>query len=261
MTMHGSLQMICFLPTQLCYKGVVVCHYPEEEYLNDLLDDLRDYYWDEEYLKYIHDHAKETRNLFGNKGKRESERMVCRAFLKCARIPFTEEEIILSTKEPPDVLFKSAKFEICMLLDEGREPGAEWRQLANAKNISDVLCPFPSPKYMSLREAISRVTSLLKDKKADKYGKCVCGNLDALVYVNLREIDLVQLSLKEEIETINLDVQGWRSVSMLMDRHAVVLQATSTAPPFLQDRLGIISERWPDEEVLFEPKCKKQKEI
>jgi hypothetical protein len=48
---------------------------------------------DEEYLKDLLDYYKETVHLLSNAKKSERERMVCRAFLRCAGIPFTEERI------------------------------------------------------------------------------------------------------------------------------------------------------------------------
>jgi Putative endonuclease, protein of unknown function (DUF1780) len=86
-----------------CYKEVVVCHNPDKKYLKELLDDV-----------------KQTCHLLSSEMKPERERMVCRAFLRCAGIPFTEEEIIASKVEPPDVLFDSARFEVRELMDEDR---------------------------------------------------------------------------------------------------------------------------------------------
>jgi hypothetical protein len=245
-----------------------VCHYPEEEYLNDLLDDLRDYYWEEEYLKYMRDHARKTRDLFGNKGKQESERMVCRAFLKCAGIPFTEESI-KSGDDPPDVLFDKARFEVCLLLDEGRKPNEEWKQVANAKEYEDVRRPHISPKFIRLAELIPLVTDKLKDK-FEYYATGVCGTLDALVYVNLLQTFFVPTSpgvIEEQLETESLDIQSWRSVSVVMlfsptenpdfqvplCYHAAVLTATSTAPQFIRERCGHILNEWPYQEGWFEP--------
>lgn len=269
--------MICFPPTQFCYKGMVVCNYPEEEYLNDLLDDLRDYYWEEEYLKYMRDHAKKTRDLFGNKGKQKSERMVCRAFLKCAGISFTEESIkvVPVGDDPPDVLFDSARFEVRLLLDEGRKPNEEWKQASNAKDYEDVRRPPLSPKLIRLAELIPLVTDALKDK-FEKYSKrnTRCSDLDALLYVNKLGTYFVPTSPRisnEEFDDENLGNQGWRSVSVLVlfsptenpdflgypCYHAVVLTAAATAPQFIHDRVGQILNMCPNQEGLFELSCTK----
>jgi Putative endonuclease, protein of unknown function (DUF1780) len=86
-----------------------VCHNPEKKYLNKL-------------LRYVN----ETRQLLSSKMKPERERMVCRAFLRCMGLPFREDQIIVSTDEPPDIIFDSTRFEIRELLDDGRRRGDEW---------------------------------------------------------------------------------------------------------------------------------------
>jgi hypothetical protein len=239
---------------------VVVCHNPA----------------DKKYLKQLLGEVKETCHLLSSSEmKSERERMVCRAFLRCAGIPFTEEEIIASKVEPPDVLFDSARFEVRELMDADRQRHREWKKevqrVEKAKSIDDVWCPPLSPKRIMLKGLISLVTDALKDK-SERYGKrsISCGNIDALVYVNLLETYLVPASPKvntEEVNTENLETQGWRSVSILVlfsptenpdfqgwpCHHAGVLTATPTAPQFIRERAGKILNSWPNQEMLFEP--------
>jgi len=69
-----------------------------------------------------------------------------------------------------------------------------------------------------------------------------------LVYVNLRGTCLARASEgveTEVVETENLDIQGWRSVSIVIAPYAVVLTATSTAPKFIRERVGQILNKWP----------------
>lgn len=208
---------------------------------------------DEEYLKKLLHYVNETCQLFSNKMKRERERMVCRAFLRCAGIHFTEAEIIVSADEPPDVVFDSARFEIRELLDEGRKRGDEWAQEAErvekAKDIEGVSRPVPSPEQIKLEELIRLVAAALRDKSI-RYGN-ECGRLDALVYVNLHETFLAPSSTVVGVEA--LEAHGWRSVSIVFIPYAVVLAATSTAPGFLCERVGQIVNAWPHPEGWFEP--------
>jgi putative endonuclease (uncharacterized protein DUF1780) len=258
---------------------MVVCHYPDEKHLNDLLDDLLDYYMDEKYLKDLLDHYKETVRLLSDVMKPERERMVCRAFLRCAGIPFTEERIktVPRLDEPPDVLFDSARFEILMDLDEGRRIHGEWKEkvqrvkkaIRDKEGIDTVLLDISSPKFIRLAELIPLITVALKDK-FKRYGTGVCGTLDALVYINRLETIFVPTSpgvFEEQLDTESLNIQGWRSVSVLMSasrteyldfqnwpsRHAVVLTDTSTAPNFIRERVRKILNECPDQEGLFEP--------
>ena len=87
-------------------------------------------------------------------------------------------------------------------------------------------------------------------EKSEKYSKrhISCSEIDALVYVNLRGTCLARASEgveTEVVETENLDIQGWRSVSIVIAPYAVVLTATSTAPKFIRERVGQILNKWP----------------
>jgi putative endonuclease (uncharacterized protein DUF1780) len=217
-------------------RDAFVCHNPEQKYLNKL-------------LRYVN----ETRQLLSSKMKPERERMVCRAFLRCMGLPFREDQIIVSTDEPPDIIFDSTRFEIRELLDDGRRRGDEWaqeaRKVERAEDIEAVSRPTPSPRQISLEELIPLVADALREK-CTRYG-AECGRLDALVYVNLRERFLSPYSTTMSVE--DLEAQGWRSVSMVFIPYAVVMTANSTAPDFLRKRVGQIANAWPEPEGWFEP--------
>lgn len=256
-----------------------MCDNPDKKYLEDLLNDY-----------------KETVHLLSNKKKREREIMVCRAFLRCAGIPFIEEQITAPEDDPPDIRFDTARFEVRLLLDEGRKMHREWKEkvqrVEEAKNIDDVMLSRPSLKPITLAEVVPLIIGALKDK-FERYSKrgISCGTLDALVYVNRRETYLVPTSsgvYNEELDTKKLDIQGWRSVSVLMSAsgeiidnqawlsparpvtasqlkslgldsqplaplYSLVLTATPTAPNFFRERAGRILNECPDQEGLFEP--------
>jgi hypothetical protein len=229
---------------------------------------------EEKYLKDLRDHTKETLHLLsGHEMKPERERSVCRAFLRCAGVPFTEESIIASRDEPPDVLFDLARFEVLEVLDDDRRRGDELKEeverVEKAKSIDDVLLPLPSPKFIRLAELVPLVKDKLKGK-FKKYAKDVRGKLDVLVYVNMCQTFFVPTSpgvSNEEYDTKNLGIQGWQSVSVLAlfsptenpdflgypCHHAVVLTATATAPKFIHDRLEQILNMRSDQDGLFEP--------
>ena len=100
---------------------------------------------DDEYLDKLRAHIAETRLFFTSKMKPERERAVCRAFLCCLGLEFTEAEIIASTTEPVDVDFRSAKFQVRELLDSERKRGDELketqRKYENATLIVDLAKP------------------------------------------------------------------------------------------------------------------------
>ena len=97
-----------------------------------------------EYVENLYKHAIETLKFFDhnkknapkNKEKRnpnnkvERELSVSRAFLRTIGVTFEESELISAKCEPPDVIFREAKFEIMELLEPNRKRGDEWQDKA-----------------------------------------------------------------------------------------------------------------------------------
>src|ERR1700730_13169412 len=57
------------------------------------------------YLDVLVRVTHEARQLFTNPQKRERERMVCRAFLRCIGVDFSELDLCVGPKEPIDIAF------------------------------------------------------------------------------------------------------------------------------------------------------------
>jgi hypothetical protein len=135
----------------------------------------------DEYLNKMRAHIAETRSFFTSKMKPERERAVCRAFLRCLGIEFTEAEIIASKTEPIDVEFRTAKFQVRELLGPGRKRGDELKQTQrkyeDAISIEDLATPYEPSRPWSLEHSVVEVTKALQEK-CEKYGKD-CQDLDA----------------------------------------------------------------------------------
>jgi putative endonuclease (uncharacterized protein DUF1780) len=65
-----------------------------------------------EHIEKVMAEAREARSLWSNAKKPERERMVVRAFLRCIGISFSESEIRSREDDPPDVMFREARFEV-----------------------------------------------------------------------------------------------------------------------------------------------------
>lgn len=65
--------------------------------------------------------------------------------------------------------------------------------------------------------------------KAAHYAR-QCWTIDLLVYLNLHRRHLYPIGPFPDAR--DLEALGWRSVSLVMERFAIVLSAHSTAPPF-----------------------------
>lgn len=180
--------------------------------------------------------AKETVEYFSEAMKRDRERATCAALLRCLGVVFTPDEIVPSKREPPDVLFRGAQFEVREFLDKDRRRHDEWRKererRVRAESLDKLLQPRFSPVPLTHTDIVSLIGQGLAEKLS-RYGKQVCSGLDALVYVNLRNSFLDAAS--EVPDLSDLKEQGWRSVSLLIPPHGHVLYAADSAPNFLRN--------------------------
>jgi hypothetical protein len=205
-----------------------------------------------QYLIKLQEQVAKTREFFRPVMKSERERSVCRAFLRCLGINFSEEEIIVSTTEPIDVRFRSANFQIRELLDPGRKRGDELKETQGkyekATSIEDLSTPYKPSRPCCLKQSVTKVTQALQEK-AEKYGKG-CQELDALVYVDLQD---QHLDVKSQFPNVTpLKAQGWRSASVIFAPSSVILFANPDAPVFLLNHAGqvqLCANKW---DTLFE---------
>jgi hypothetical protein len=211
--------------------------------------------WEKQYLDRERLAANEAKYFFSKTGKPPLERAICRAFLRCIGVDFVEEEIKTATKaeEPVDIFFRAARFQMREKLDNTRRRDDEWRdkveQLKNATSIDDLREPYISPRPMGYLELNPLIRDALQMKSIG-YG-IECGNLDALVYVNLQNRFL---SANQQVAGVEVfKTQGWRSVSMVFVPYASVLYANESAPDFLRERAGCVLNKWPHPEGWFEP--------
>ena len=188
---------------------------------------------DKEYLKKLDAQASVTRELLSNKNKQDRERRICKAFLRCLDVEFRDQDMMSGPYEPIDIQFKSARFQIMEIMDEGRRRGDEYKELerkySEAESLEDVETPYEPTFSISIGEIID----LLRDrliKKEDKYGG---DDLDILTYVNISGRHLNPNS--EWPPTKDLIKFVWRSVSFLFPPYAIVIYATDQAPTFLRD--------------------------
>jgi hypothetical protein len=207
---------------------------------------------EKEYLERLVIEAQETIYFFSSGRKPERERSACAAFLRCLGINFRSEEIISSQKDPPDVVFRSARFEVLEVLDQGRKRHDEWQakreRRKQAKKLANLLRPYRPPNPMSYAEVLNLITQALA-KKAARYGQSTCAGLDALVYVNI--LSNVLDTQSPIPSTDELSHQGWCSVSMIMPLFSHVFFTRESAPTFLQRFAGQTRNKREDLDTLF----------
>lgn len=206
--------------------------------------------------KYIDDlilHTKDTIRFLSNEMKSARERCVCAALLRCLGITFSPDQIRTNTNDPPDLVFRSACFEVIELYDKTRKRLDEYRarlkELQNARCMTDTLVPFHPPKPISYQELLDEIIRAL-DIKSQKYGKPLCSTLDALVYIGLPHRFLDVTSTIPNFE--ELISQGWRSVSFLIPPFSHVAFCKSDGPEFLALISGQTKREWKDSDGFFD---------
>lgn len=101
--------------------------------------------------------------------------------------------------------------------------------------------PYEPPRRISYDELVQYVMSALAPKEA-RYSPNDRSRLDALVYINLRNAAIAEQFEKMPVTPLQLD--GWRSVSVLVGQHALVLAAREDAPFFLRAAVGQPAKVW-----------------
>lgn len=200
---------------------------------------------DIKYIDRLIKNTEESIHFFSNKKKTDRERCVCAALLRCIGVTFFSDQIQANNNDPPDVLFKSANFEVIELYDKGRKRHDEYKTrleiLHKASSINDTLVHIHQRTPITYQELNNEVSRALKIK-SKKYGKKLCSNLDALVYVGLSNRFL---DIKSPLpEYNNLISQGWRSVSFVMPPFSHIVFCKEKEPDFLVSVAGRTKQKW-----------------
>ncbi|MGH8068861.1 MAG: DUF1780 domain-containing protein [Candidatus Entotheonellia bacterium] len=205
-----------------------------------------------DYLRHIAKRRADTVSFLSSDRKPEQERSACAAFLRGLGIPFLVAELksVERGQDPPDIIFRDGRIEVCEHLNQGRRRHDEARAMAQqtqqAQTIDDVLLPRRGERTpLSLADAYNLVAEALANKCARRtYTAEVRAELDALVC-----IQLLDKFLRPALPLPPHDAlfkQGWRSVSLIMDPYGHVIYATESAPAFLREYCGQTRKAWTD---------------
>lgn len=196
---------------------------------------------DEEFLEDRRNALRESVEYFSCKKKPERERWVCRAFIQNLGLSYNESEVVTPDDEPPDVVFRDCRFEIKELLDHGRRRHAEYKaSLQKALEITDPqeLLERFTPQEITPQHIGGRIHNELEALK-QRYAP-TRRYLDILFYVNLKAHFLKVGAMPPAVQ---FAPYGWRSVSAIMGRNALVLFAAPDAPIFLVSNVGALMQR------------------
>jgi hypothetical protein len=190
---------------------------------------------DEEYLASVRKAREESVRFFSSANKPERECWVVNEFLGNLGVTFVESEILPVADEPPDICFGSANFEVKEILDKGRRRHADYKaalEKAKAATVPQDLLEQTTPRDITYAEVCDLVEKEVV-RFSEKYAPTTRKNLDLLFYVNLEDVYgyvATPLPLPSKWEAF-----GFRSVSIVMGRLAVILMAADSAPDFLRN--------------------------
>ena len=170
-----------------------------------------------------------------------AERWVVKHFLAALGIEFTDEELHNPPRDPPDVAFRDAAFEVKELGEVGRRRHDEYREaLARAKAATtpEELIEQFTMEDLLIATVCERILAATATLAAHKYAdERTRRGLDLLFYVNLNPRKLWTFVDGDRPDVSALVREGWRSVSFLHgDRTSRVIHASAGAPAFLRDR-------------------------
>lgn len=156
-------------------------------------------------------------------------------------VDFQEKELIPVSDDPPDVVFRNARFEVKEILEKNarrhqeckkaREK-AEAAKKAEGAELVRELCEDYETRTVSVDEIVNRIEETLYKKR--NLCPIVRKNTDLLLYVCLD-------SFRYELESYNIPEhwKDWRSISICTNsKLALVLFADQNAPDFIRAHIG-----------------------
>jgi len=179
---------------------------------------------------------------FSNTNKDARERWVVSKFLSILDVKYREEEIrSLDQHSKVDVCFRGASFQIKELTDPNLRRGKMYKDayasIKAAKSLDQVSLigdVQEIPPIANMHELVLEKAKELADDKSYNTSK---GQLDLLIYVTRTRASLIQA---EEIADEVFSGLGWRSVSCVNEKQAVVLFSSPSAPDFLREKAKIL---------------------
>src|SRR5262245_31430472 len=206
-----------------------------------------------EYVRQLAADAHKTVEMLSSHRKVERERRVVAAFLRCLGVDFSPEELVATECDPPDVMFRDARFEVMIVLDEGRRMHADWKKKAEqrdcAQSLEEVVESYHPSSPVPFQDIVSLVIAELGET-ASHYGPNTCSQLDALLYINL--LGKYPHPLSKAYVPEELHAQGWRSVCFLFAPYSHVLAVTPKPPEFLHQHEGRTRQECQNPDIMFD---------
>src|ERR1044072_4877774 len=192
---------------------------------------------DREVLDLLLKAAWDDVKYFSNENKDERERWAVSKFLSVLNVEYREEEICsLDPHSKVDVCFRDASFQIKELTDPDLRRGKMYKDayasIKAAKSLDQVSLVGDVQDIPPIANMYELVLEKAKEVAGDEAYRTSKGQVDLLIYVTRTRESLIHA---EEIADEAFSGLGWRSVSCVNEKQAVVLFSSPSAPDFLRE--------------------------
>ncbi len=193
---------------------------------------------DREILDHLRISAWEDVKYFSNANKEVRERSVVSQFLLILGIAHQEHDLLsLEQTNKADVSFHSANFQLKELPDPDLRRGKMYKDVYNsikvAKTIEDISWVGDIQDIPPMSSMYELVLAKATELAATELYKALKSELDLLIYVTRTWAGLIQPS---ELNACAFAELGWRSVSCVNAKQAVVLFSSPSAPKFIKEK-------------------------
>jgi len=193
---------------------------------------------DQEILNHLKNSAWEDVKYFSNSNKEERERWVVSEFLSILGVEHNKGELqSLEQENKIDVFFNNAQFQVKELTDPNFKRGKMYKDTYNSIKTATSLEEISLPVNGYDTSPVSNMYKLVLEKARElansKTYNILKNEIDLLIYVTRTRASLIQA---HEIKSEELSILGWRSISCVNSKQAVVLHSTQLAPKFLTEK-------------------------
>ena len=181
--------------------------------------------------------AKGDWDYFANKNKAARERYAVGRFLSILAVPHLEAELqSLEQHSKSDVQFRDAFFQVKELTDPDLRRGKMYKDAYNsitaAKSLNEVSLIGDARDNPPIANMYRLVVVMATELACNKQYLKKKTELDLLIYVTRTRASLIH---SNELNADEIASSGWRSVSCVNEKQAVVLFSSPSAPTFLRE--------------------------
>lgn len=197
---------------------------------------------DREILDRLLKWAWDNVEYFSNPNTAARERWIVSEFLSVLAVQHNAEGLLsLEQCNKADVRFRDAFFQVKELSDPDLRRGKMYKDAYNsikaAQTLNEVSLVGDASDIPPIANMHMLVVEKAKELACDKRYQGLKAELDLLIYVTRTRAALIQ---QHEIDLDAFAGLGWRSVSCVNTKQAVVLFSSPSAPEFIRERSQIL---------------------